>query len=206
MKFNKTIISTFMIFVILLTMSAAFAADQDWNDYKFSIPDGFSVGTPGVEKVGMMDGKQSVILEKYNESRLEELKGESEPSDELTYKIEDTDISETVFDTETGKAHFLKFNKDGQDFDLVYEEFIGEDEEDDEDADDESEDDESEDDSEDDESDDNSTDDNSTDDAEDDSEDDSEDDEDDDEDDDSFDASSPDSPANLIIRSLSVKG
>ena len=129
MKFNKSIISILMLFAVLSTMTVAFAADQSWNDATYTIPDGFSVGTPGVQKIGMMDGKQSVILEKLNESRLDELKEASKPVDEKTYKIENTDVTETVFDTETGKLHFLKFAKDGQDFDLVYEEFIGEEEE-----------------------------------------------------------------------------
>ena len=115
-----------MLFVVLSTVSTAFAADQSWNDLTFTIPDGFSVGTPGVQKIGMMDGKQSVILEKFNESRLDELKEASAPVNEKTYKIEDTDVKETVFDTDNGKLHFLKFTKDGKEFDLVYEELIGE--------------------------------------------------------------------------------
>ena len=112
LKFNKSIISILMLFAVLSTMTVAFAADQSWNDATYTIPDGFSVGTPGVQKIGMMDGKQSVILEKLNESRLDELKEASKPVDEKTYKIENTDVTETVFDTETGKLHFLKFAKD----------------------------------------------------------------------------------------------
>ena len=192
MKFNKSIISILMLFAILSTMTAAFAADQSWNDVTYTIPDGFSVGTPGVQKIGMMDGKQSVILEKLNESRLDELKEASKPVDEKTYKIEDTDVTETVFDTETGKLHFLKFAKDGQDFDLVYEEFIGEEEEPAEEADNATADNTTEDNA----TQDNATADNATEDANATEE----------SSDDGFDATKEDSPANLIIRSLKIKG
>ena len=177
--------SILLLFVVLSTLSVAFAADQNWNDNTFTIPDGFSVGTPGLHKIGMMDGKQSVILEEFNESRIEDLKSESKPVDEKTYKIEETDVTETVFDTETGKIHFLKFAKEGKDFDLVYEEFIGEEEEShaeeanatDANATDANA------------TDANATDANATESS-----------------DDGFDATSQDSPANLIIKSLKVKG
>lgn len=121
MNFKKAIISIFLIFAILSTTTVAFAAQQDWNGITFEVPESYSVGTPGSDKIGMMHGKEAVVLENFDQEKLDELNKEMKPTNETTYKIEDTEVTEYVYEREEGKLHFLKFNKDGKDYDLIYE-------------------------------------------------------------------------------------
>ena len=134
MNFKKAIISIFLIFAILSTTTVAFAAQQDWNGKTFEVPNGYSVGTPGSNKIGMMCGKEAVVLENFNQEKLDELNKESKPINETTYKIEDTEVTEYIFENEEGNLHFIKFSKDGKDYDLTYEDLKAAEEEEEEPA------------------------------------------------------------------------
>lgn len=121
MNFKKAFISIFLIFAILSTTTVAFAAQQEWNGVTYEVPNGYSVGTSGSDKIGMMYGKEAVVLENFNQEKLDELNKESKLINQTTYKIEDTEVTEYLFEKEDGNLHFIKFNKDGKDYDLTYE-------------------------------------------------------------------------------------
>jgi len=121
LNFKKAFISIFLIFAILSTTTVAFAAQQEWNGVTYEVPNGYTVGTPGSDKIGMMYGKEAVLLENFNQEKLDELNKESKLINQTTYKIEDTEVTEYLFEKEDGNLHFIKFNKDGKDYDLTYE-------------------------------------------------------------------------------------
>ncbi|RAP46215.1 MAG: hypothetical protein BZ136_07790 [Methanosphaera sp. rholeuAM74] len=127
---TKKLFSITLIFVILASTSVVFATDDiDWNGISFTVPDGFSTGTPGADKIGMMYGKQSIVLENHSDEKFNELKEESEPKENKTYKIDDTEVTEYVFERELANVHFLTFTKDGKQYDIIYKDITATDEE-----------------------------------------------------------------------------
>lgn len=130
---TKKLFSITLIFVILASTSVVFATDDiDWNGISFTVPDGFSTGTPGADKIGMMYGKQSIVLENHSDEKFNELKQESEPKENKTYKIDDTEVTEYVFERELANVHFLTFTKDGKQYDIIYKDITATDEEEEE--------------------------------------------------------------------------
>lgn len=211
MKLNKLVYLVLFIAILGTTSVATAATEATWNDITFTVPDGFNTGTPGADKIAMVNGGDRILLETFDEDGLNELLEESELKGNDTFNMNDLEVTQLQFKTDSGTKLLFLFSQDDNDYQISYfvPDPVDEDEEDEDDADaddesedEESDDDESEDDKEADEDEEDDADDEEADDESEDEEDEDSEDEDDEETEIDFDINDPENPVNVLINSL----
>lgn len=190
MKYNKLIYLLLFMAILGTTSIASAATEATWNDISFTVPDGYNTGTPGADKIAMVKGGDRIIIANFDEEGFNELQEESELKSNETFNMNDLDVNELQFETESGTKYLFLFSKNDQDYQIsFFEPAPADDEDEDEDSEDDSEADEEE-------QDDDAAD-NETDDSDEESEDaDAEDEE------ETFDINDSENPVNVIINSL----
>jgi hypothetical protein len=120
MKFNKLIYLLLFIAILGTTSVASAATEATWNDISFTVPDGYNTGTPSPDKIAMVNGGNRILLETFDEEGLNELQKESELKSNTTFNMNDLDITELQFETETGTKYLFLFTKNDQNYQISY--------------------------------------------------------------------------------------
>ncbi len=120
MKLNKLIYVLLFIAILGTTSVASAVTEETWNDVSFTVPDGYNTGTPSAEKVSMVSNGDRILLQYFDEDGLNELIEESELKSNETFNMNDLEINQLEFETESGTKYLFLFSKDDKDYQISY--------------------------------------------------------------------------------------